>query len=272
MPSLARQITLFLLVIHASISMAQKNYVLSVGISDYKDINDLKLPENDANDFALFMQQTEAEVKILRGKEATHENIILELRKMLAKAKPEDCVIFFFSGHGYEGGFCCWDMSTNTPSLTQGGGRGREDSKKLNLTNRYYGGLSYAELQILFRNCRAGRKMVFADACFSGGLQKGNHLNASVQSAKKGDLIFFLSSRPDETSLELPNHRNGLFTTYLLKGLSGCGDLNSDREISLEELFQYVYENVSGYASLLPHSQHPVLWGRAKGNILILRF
>lgn len=251
--------------------LAQKTYVLSVGINDYKDINDLRLCENDAQDFASFMQSTDAEVIIISGFDATHENIISGLRKILAKAKSEDCVIFFFSGHGYEGGFCCWDMTTNSPSIANQSLEGRMEPQRLNMANRYYGGLSYPELQVLFRNCRAGRKMVIADACFSGGL-KGNHINASVQSAKKGELIFILSSRPDETSLELPDGRNGLFTTFLLKGLCGQSDKNADRTVTLGELFQFVYDNVSEYAARIPHSQHPVLWGRVSENTHILRY
>lgn len=253
----------------AALCMAQKTYVLAVGISDYKEINDLNLCENDAHDFALLMKELNSDITIVTGSDATHENVILILRSVLAKAKTEDNVIFFFSGHGYEGGFCCWDMASNAPSMNTT--PVNKDVDKLNSVNRYYGGLSYAELQVLFRNCRAGKKFVFADACFSGGLKKGNHLNTSVQSAKKGDLIFLLSSQPDETSLEMGGSNNGLFTTYLLSGLSGDADANSDNIISLGELYGYVYKSVSDYATKIPHSQHPVLWGRYNEETPILR-
>lgn len=250
---------------------AQKNYVLAAGISDYKEINDLNLCENDAMDFALLMNEANAEVIVIKGRDATHGNIILALRSLLAKAKSNDNVIFYFSGHGYEGGFCCWDMATNTPSLSDDSMRKGIDKYKLNAVNRYYGGLSYAELQVLFRNCRAGKKFVIADACFSGGLKKGNHLNTSVQSAKKGDLIFFLSSRPDETSLEMAGGRNGLFTYFLLDGLHGKADLNADNNITIGELYHYVYDGVSGYGAKIPHSQHPVLCGRFDEELSVLR-
>lgn len=267
----ARFVSVIIMICCAITCIAQQTYVLAVGISDYKEINDLNLCENDAHDFAALMNEFSSNVSILTGSHATHENIILSLRGMLAKAKPEDNVVFFFSGHGYEGGFCCWDMSTKTPSPNTTLGKDLTDKQRLNSTNRYYGGLSYAELQVLFRNCRAGRKFVFADACFSGGLRKGNHLNTSVQSAKKGDLIFFLSSQPDETSLEMSGSDNGLFTTYLLSGLSGNADINSDNIISIGELYGYVYRNVAEYTSKIPHSQHPVLWGQYKDEMPILR-
>lgn len=267
-----RSLIVFLVVLVCStFCKAQKTYVLAVGISDYKEINDLNLCENDALSFASLMEAAGAEVNVIKGSLATHENILTSLRGLLAKAKSEDGVIFYFSGHGYEGGFCCWDMATNSPSLNQGKlGKGIEKNR-VNTVNRYYGGLSYAELQVLFRNCRATKKIVIADACFSGGLKKGNHINTSVQSAKKGDLIFFLSSRPDETSLELAGSNNGLFTTYLLNGLLGGSDKNSDGLITIGELYDYVYCGVTEYANKIPHSQHPVLWGRFNEKMPILK-
>lgn len=257
--------------LYAGICLAQKAYVLAVGIADYKEINDLNLCENDALTMAALMEDAGAEVSVIKGPSATHENVISSLRGLLAKAKSEDSVIFYFSGHGYEGGFCCWDMATNSPSFSQGQlGKGIEKTK-INTVNRYYGGLSYAELQVLFRNCRATKKVVIADACFSGGLKKGNHINTSVQSAKKGDLIFILSSRPDETSLEMDGSNNGLFTTYLLEGLSGGSDINSDGLITIGELYDFVYARVTEYANKIPHSQHPVIWGRFNENMPVLR-
>ncbi|MCM1452310.1 MAG: caspase family protein [Clostridium sp.] len=269
---MARNIALLLTIALCAVaSMAQSTYLLSVGIADYKEINDLRLSENDAEDVAVLMRANGAEATVVKGADATHEGVILALRSILAKAKPEDSVVFYFSGHGYEGGFCCWDMATKSPSLNPGNAAKAGDAQRLNKANRYYGGLSYAELQVLFRNCRAGKKMIIADACFSGGLQKGNHLNASVQSAKKGELVFFLSSQPDETSLEFAGGRNGLFTEYLLKGLGGEADKNSDGVISLGELYGYVQGGVSEYAAKVPHSQHPVMWGRFKADMPVLK-
>lgn len=249
---------------------AQKIYVVSVGIADYKEINDLRLTENDVNTFNALMTSQNAEITTLLGKEATHANIINTLRGTFAKAKPEDTMVFFFSGHGYEGGFCCWDMSGSSPTFQNNEGvRGTVSKQRLNLANRYYGGLSYAEMQILFRNCRAGKKLVIADACFSGGLRKGNHLNVSVQSARNGNVIYFLSSRTDETSLEMTKGTNGLFTFYIAKAMLGEADVDGNNALTIRELFDYVYKNVTEYANKIPHSQHPVMWGKFNENISI---
>ncbi len=232
-------------------AMGQKTYVLSVGITHYENINDLSVTENDAKLFAQLMSTQGAETTLLLGEAATHVNIVSALRGVFAKATSQDQMIFYFSGHGYEGGFCCYDMAANSTSGAE----------------RYMGGLSYAEMQVLFRNCRAGKKLVFADACFAGGLRKGEHINISVQSARNGDVVYFLSSQTDETSLEMADSGNSLFTYYLVKGLCGEADSNADRYITASEIFNYVYKEVSEYAAKIPHAQHPVMWGRFDSNM-----
>ncbi|MCD8290916.1 MAG: caspase family protein [Prevotella sp.] len=247
-----RLLLILIIAIYLPLStMGQKTYVLCVGIADYENINDLTITENDAKVFAQLMSTQGAETTVLLGKDATHVNIISALRSVFAKATIQDKMIFYFSGHGYEGGFCCYDMATTSATGAQ----------------KYMGGLSYAEMQILFRNCRAGQKMVFADACFAGGLRKGEHVNISVQSARNGDVIYFLSSQTDETSLEMKESGNSLFTYYLVKGLSGEADSNTDKYITALEIYNYVYKEVSEYAAKIPHSQHPVMWGKFDSNI-----
>ena len=229
---------------------AKKIFVISVGIADYKEINDLRYTENDVMSFNTIMSRYDAEIVSLLGKEATHSNIIKYIRAVSAQAKADDDIFFFFSGHGYEGGFCCYDQKPNS----------------------YIGGISYQEIQILFKNCRAGKKVIIADACFSGGLSK-QRTALTVQAVQKSDVIFFLSSQFDETSLELPNGPNGLFTYILENGLNGAADTNNDGQITYQEIYSYVSENVSQYASQIPHNQHPRMWGNfnSKSSLISIR-
>lgn len=226
---------------------AQQTYVVSVGVADYHYINDLTFTEADVTTFNQIMALHNATITSLTGAQATHANILKTVRSVFGKATPLDAIVFFFSGHGYEGGFCCYDMQPDS----------------------HLGGMTYQEMQILFRNCRAGRKMVFADACFSGGLAK-QHTQLQVQAVSNSDVMFFLSSRLDETSLELPQGPNGLFTYFLAKGLCGEADKNRDRIINASEIYNYVSENVSQWASQVPHNQHPTVWGNYDRTMPIL--
>lgn len=243
-----KNVILILLCVFPAIGIsAQHLYVVSVGIADYQYINDLKYTEDDVETFNQIMSQHGAEISTIVGVQATHANILKTVRSVFAKATTSDAVIFFFSGHGYEGGFCCYDMKPNS----------------------HLGGMSYQEMQILFRNCRAGKKMVFADACFSGGLSK-QRTQLQVQAVSNNDVMFFLSSKLDETSLELPQGPNGLYTYFLAKGLCGAADNNKDRVITASEIFNYVSTNVSTWANQVPHNQHPTAWGNFDRNMSII--
>jgi uncharacterized caspase-like protein len=228
---------------------AQKIYVVSVGVADYKEINDLRFTENDVLTFNQIIGNYTDKIATLVGSQATHANVIKTIRAVFSKATPNDVVMFFFSGHGYEGGFCCYDMRASS----------------------FIGGISYKEMQILFRNCRAGIKMIFADACFSGGLSR-QKTHLTVQSVQNSEVLYFLSSKFDETSLELPNGPNGLYTYWLAHGLKGDSDTNNDGKISLQEIYDYVYNSVVTYTNQIPHDQHPMIWGRFDKNMTILNY
>ena len=126
-------------------------------------------------------------------------------------------------------------------------------------------------MQILFRNCRAGRKMVFADACCSGGLSK-QRTQLTVQAVQNSEVMYFLSSKFDETSLELPNGPNGLFTYCLAHGLNGESDIDGNRIITMQEIYNYVYGNVVSFTNQIPHNQHPMVWGKFDKNMNILEW
>ena len=245
--SLSRILLVLWLLMATLVTTAQITYVVSVGITDYQNINDLNYTEADVRLFNSIMVEHNAKITSLTGAQATHVNVVKTIRDVFAQAKPSDAVIFFFSGHGYEGGFCCYDMKPNS----------------------HLGGLSYQEMQILLRNCRAGRKFILADACFSGGLTK-QRTQLQVQSVTENDVIMFLSSKLDETSLELPNGPNGLFTYFLAQGLWGYADVNQDRIISAQEIYDYVSSEVSSWAAQISHNQHPTIWNKSGLNIPIL--
>lgn len=228
---------------------AQTTYVVSVGIANYQQINGLRLTEQDVATFNEIMSLHDAQITTLTGAQATHANVVKTIRSVFSQATPNDAVVFFFSGHGYEGGFCCYDMKANSQ----------------------LGGMSYQEMQILFRNCRAGRKMVFADACFSGGLSR-QRTQLQVQAVSNNNVMFFLSSQLDETSLELPQLPNGLFTYFLAQGLCGAADIDGNRIISANEIVNYVSSNVADVANRIPHNQHPTIWGNFDRTMPILKW
>jgi uncharacterized caspase-like protein len=155
--------------------------------------------------------------------------------KLFSRATQNDAVILFFSGHGVPGGFVCFD-----------------------------GLLKYEAITRVMMGCSARRKIVFADACFAGKARKGN---GGFQHSSSSDIMFFLSSRTAEKSLEKRNWKNSLFTAYLERGLRGGADVNRDRQITAKELFDFVSK---GVAQKSKGKQHPVMWGKFNNDMAIM--
>lgn len=221
--------------------VSAKVYLVSAGISDYPGTaNDLTLPANDAKTITwLYSKNSDVEYKQLIDNRATSANILHALRTVFSKVSVNDIVVFFFSGHGYPGGFVAYDER-----------------------------LSYAEIRKAMAHSKSKNKMIFADACYSGKIRTpGKSSNSAVAEAKKANVLLFLSSRSNEVSIERKNMTNGFFTTYLQKGLRGGADVNQDRTITAKELFNYVHK---GVVKLSNNKQHPVMWGKFLDNMPVM--
>lgn len=223
---------------------AQQIYVVAAGVSDYQFISDLILPVKDAKAMAGLFQVHTKNVVLLTGNSVTKEKLTAALRTQFSRAGKDDMVVFAFSGHGYQGGFCPYDMMTD----------GRN-------------GLSYSEIQQIFKSSRAGRKVILADACFAGGLRSGSRTKSSVPDIDQDEILLFLSSRSGEASIESPRMANGFFTAYLIRGLRGGADANKDRKITALELFTFVSKGVKERSK---NKQHPVMWGKFENNLVVM--
>jgi uncharacterized caspase-like protein len=126
--------------------------------------------------------------------------------------------------------------------------------------------ISTDEFSAALRAIRAGRLVVFLDACHAGGVGDTKDPTTQIRaglsevtydslSRGKGRIIV-ASCKPDEVSYELADMRNGLFTHHLLEGLRG-GAARADGSVWMSNLFGYIYEQVSQH-----NLQHPIQkWG-----------
>jgi len=227
----------------APIWLNAKIYLVSVGIADYPGTSsDLALPARDAQTVTwVYSKNSAMQYCQLLNKEATKAKIIAAMNKVFSKAGKNDIVVFFYSGHGYGGGFCAYD-----------------------------GELPYKEIRKAMAKSKCRNKMIFADACFSGKIRTGGTSSQSeIAEAQRANVMLFLSSRSDETSLERRDMQNGFFTTYLQKGLRGAADVNKNRVITAKELFDYVHSNV---VNLSNGKQHPVMWGKFSNDMPVMNW
>jgi len=217
---------------------AQRIFLLSVGVADYpgRD-NDLVLPAKDARAiYNLYKTNTKTISVLLTNKDARKASILSEANKLFGQARPDDSVVFFFSGHGSDDGFVAVDDI-----------------------------LYYGEVRRMFADCKARNKIVFADSCLSGILRDnpgGNGLNDP-----KNNIMLFLSSRSHEYSIENTQMQNGFFTTCLIRSLKGGADVNRDRIITAKELFTAVSKGVK---IMSINQQHPVMWGNFEDTMPVM--
>lgn len=97
---------------------------------------------------------------------------------------------------------------------------------------------------------------LIVDACFSGGVSTGDYLvkNASSLGLKvksishnlPDNMAIMTASADDQVASWYSDKQHGLFTYFLLKGLQGEADLNSDNAVTFEELKAYVEDSNNG--------------------------
>lgn len=237
-------ITAFLLTL--SFEVYARVFLVSVGIADYSGyptkISNLHLTANDARTIVeLYSKNTAVDYSLLLNEKATKDRIVRAIKKVFNKASENDIVVFFFSGHGYPGGFCAYD-----------------------------GNVGYEEIRKAMAQSKSVNKMMFVDACRSGGMRVDeNSAQGSIAAAKNANVMLFLSSRNNENSIERRDMQNGFFTTYLQKGLKGNADVNRDRIITAKELFNFVHQGVSHISG---GKQHPVMWGKFDDNMSVMKW
>jgi hypothetical protein len=129
---------------------------------------------------------------------------------------------------------------------------------------------------------RAEWVVVSLDTCYSGAA--GGRTFASLRTrpgtvddlflerlARTKSLAIITASRPNEVSLEVGEYGHGLFTYHLLQGLQGQADLNRDGSVSLQELYEYVEQEVTRTSRALGGNQHPVLKGELEGVLPLVK-
>jgi len=236
---------------------ARKTWALVVGVASYEHMPVLRYADDDAWLFYSNLISNsgvginEDQVKILIDESATRKNILAELNRIKDQAGPEDLVLFYFSGHGHEGSFLPIDYD--------------------GFSNKLY----HSEVNSLLANTKAQQKICIADACHSGSLfaAKGVSENAFQQMyadfyKENAGTALILSSKSKETSLESNGLRQGVFTYFLVKGIKGEADSNTDGNLVLQELFNYIYQEVREYTG---KRQTPILEGEFDPNIVINR-
>jgi hypothetical protein len=243
-----------------------KVWALAVGVSNYDlpSILTLKYPHSDAFRMYAFWKSPEGgslddiHSQVLVNDQATKQGIVDSMHQMFMQAGENDLVTFFYSGHGLKGAFLPTDYDGSNVRLF------------------------HSEVNDLMAECPAKYKLVIADACNSGSYLASKSVNNPVFRQSQHDVqdaffrelnraspgtAFILSSQADEESLEVSTLHQSIFSYFVLRGMKGEANVNNDEVVTIQELFDYVYHQVTTYALNLGKVQTPVLKGNFDPNM-----
>lgn len=264
-----RELLLFFFIFCSVISLpAQKviktnTYAVIIGISDYenKGIEDLQYANKDAVAFADFLKSKaggsvpEENIKLFTEEAATNAAIYNSFSWLIETVEQNDVVYIYFAGHGdmesetaYKLGFL---LTYQTPRRTY-----INNAIRIEDLNNYANTLALK-----------AKVFVITDACHSGSLISTNKQLRTVVNNQltnvRSKAIRIASCKPDQLSMEdeFWGGGRGVFSYYLVNGMLGFAEKNSDGIISVAEIKNYL-DSAFLKDSLLvakEHKQNPVV-------------
>ena len=209
-----------------------EHWAIIIGISDYKAISDLRLADDDANDWYLYLTGLGYEHIMLFGDDtsyyyhmdglATEYNVKQALYYVVANAGTNDVISFITSGHGatdHKGGsfLCMWDL---------GDAENGEDGRFWDY-----------ELAPILELAVAEQIFIFIDHCFAGGF------GPDFMSLTNSEYIYFAAACTAKgMGWDAPQFNNGLWTYYFLE-FTLIDYFNSKPRTSMEDAFSYALAN-----------------------------
>ena len=211
-------------------------YAVIVGINDYADpaIPDLKYAESDAR--AMYDTLTDpaigrfpkGNVTLILGKEATPSKIKAALYKLRGVDK-EDLVIVFYSGHGAKEGEEAFWVTQNA------------EKAALPVTS-----LTNSDILKRLAQIPSQRLVVLLDCCYAASTVKKSLEDPGKlfgEFAGKGR-VTIAGSADKQEALEYEDKKSGVFSYFLVHGLRGAADSNTDGVVTFDEIWAYLGRNV----------------------------
>lgn len=239
-----------------------KKYALVIGNSEYIDpgLSQLAAPGKDAQEFARVLKDQDIcafdDVLILTNEPA---HVVREkIDEFFDQRKSDDLLVLYFSGHGIrdeQGALYLAVQNTNRARL-------RSTAIKSDFVRE----------AMDQSNCK--RQVLILDCCNSGAFAHGTKSadnSMGTASAFKGNSfgrVVLTASDAAQYAWEgdrfIGETENSLFTHYLVKGLEGAADRNKDGDITVDDLYEYAYEQIVAQTP----KQTPSKWSyRQQGEI-----
>ena len=246
--------------------MSEK-YALIVANTLYSDpgLAQLTAPGKDAENFARVLKDQNLcafdDVSVVLNQP---EHIVRRaIEVYFDQRKPSDLVVLYFSGHGIRDELGALYLAVKNTVRT----RLRSTAIKSDYVRE------------ILDQSRSKRKVLILDCCNSGAFPQGTKAATGVSigtsSAFAGTgygLVVLTASDSTQFAWEgdqvIGETENSLFTHFLVKGLEGEADQDGDGTITVDELYDYAYEQVV----VRTPRQTPGKWSyKQQGEIVLLQ-
>lgn len=240
-------------------------YALIIANTEYTDsgLAQLTAPGKDAKDFAHVLQEKDLcgfdNVSVLLNQPSTTVNEAID--DFFFQKKPDDLLLLYFSGHGVRD-----ELGTLYLAVKN--------------TNRYRLRVTAIKSDFIKESMdqsRSRRQVLILDCCNSGAFAQGAKaaIGTSIGTAAafEGGYGRIVLTASDATQIAwegdkiIGETQNSLFTHYLVKGLLGEADRDGNGQITVDELYDYAYEQVL----LATPKQTPSKFSRKQQGDIILR-
>jgi hypothetical protein len=244
--------------------MASSRSALIVASDTYQDpqLAQLRAPGRDAEELAAVLGDPaigDFEVKVSRN--AHHYEVRVALEDFFADRSPEDVLLLHFSCHG---------IKDEAGRLFFAAADTQKD--RLNAT-----AIAADYVNDLLNRARSRRVVLLLDCCFSGAFTRGMlarsdpTLDVAERLHGRGRAVLTASGaleyawEGDElTRLGEPS----IFTSAVVQGLRmGEADRDGDQQVSVDELYDFVYEQVRRRTP----NQTPGKWSNVEGALFVAR-
>jgi tetratricopeptide (TPR) repeat protein len=220
-------------------------WAVIIGISKFKNLSkddQLQFADKDAETFAKFIKSPrgrsfpESNIKLLLNEDATLASLKRSLGNWIQRsAKSNDIVYIYIATH-----------SLVEKEASKGAYLVTSDADPEDPYSTAFAMKDLADV-VINRSGKAGRVVLFADACRSGKMAaKGALQSVESEAQKNKEVLGLMASRATELSQEGPQFcgGHGAFTCYLLKGLNGEADADKDKSVTFTELLDYMNANL----------------------------
>ncbi|GHV03158.1 hypothetical protein FACS189485_05560 [Spirochaetia bacterium] len=226
-------------------------WILAVGVNQYdnagprlKGLTNLNYCVNDAREIISSFKKQEGKrygkvnTLLIADDSAvnpTAQNIRDNLQ-FLAGAGPRDVILFFLAGHGISDRTGRFFFLPRDAAFTADGSL---DPARVITADDIVSVLD-----------EPGNRLVFIDACQSGGVDSSR----LIRSLMNSNAFVFSASQGNEASEELPEFKHGVFSYSIIRELQGAGAAKSAGSVGMLQLSGYVSSEV---IRITQHRQHP---------------